>query len=84
MTFLHLQKFIAKDGQERRVLSVHIVSTQKDENATTTAEEEESAAACTQRHTTINDIVAFKSCKELYPIAMPFLDIKAKGARSKL
>lgn len=79
-----LQKFIAKDGPERRVLSVHIVSTQKDENETTTVEEVESAAASAQRHTTINDIVAFKSCKELYPIGMPFLDIKAKGARSKL
>jgi len=78
-----LQKFIAKDGDERRVLSVHIVSTLKDANAATT-EDDDSEVSNMERHTTISDIVAFKSCKELYPIAMPFLDIKAKGARSKL
>lgn len=63
---------------------MHIVSTLKDPNAPITEEEDESPVPSSERHTTINDIVAFKSCKELYPIAMPFLDIKAKGARSKL
>lgn len=36
------------------------------------------------RHTKITDLIAFKSSKELYPLCSPFLDIKAKGARSKL
>lgn len=77
-----MQKFIAKDGDERRVLSVHIISRQVDENATEEAEPLE--VTNMGRHKTINDIVSFKSCKELYPIALPFLDIKAKGGRSKL
>ncbi|XP_016970028.1 insulin-degrading enzyme isoform X1 [Drosophila rhopaloa] len=78
----YFKKFIAKDGDERRVLSVHIVSQQTDENATTEAEPVEITNM--ERHKPISDIVSFKSCKELYPIALPFLDIKAKGARSKL
>jgi len=72
-----LQKFIAKDGDERRVLSVHIVSQQTDENASTETEPVEITNM--DRHKPISDIVTFKSCKELYPIALPFLDIKAKG-----
>nr|AAA28439.1 insulin-degrading enzyme [Drosophila melanogaster] len=78
----YFKKFIAKDGEERRVLSVHIVSQQTDENATSEAEPVEITNM--ERHKPISDIVTFKSCKELYPIALPFLDIKAKGARSKL
>ncbi|XP_026833292.1 insulin-degrading enzyme isoform X2 [Drosophila erecta] len=78
----YFKKFIAKDGDERRVLSVHIVSQQTDDNATTEAEPLEITNM--ERHKPISDIVTFKSCKELYPIALPFLDIKAKGARSKL
>ncbi|XP_017059647.1 insulin-degrading enzyme isoform X2 [Drosophila ficusphila] len=78
----YFKKFIAKDGDERRVLSVHIVSQQTDENAVTDAEPVE--VTNMDRHKPISDIVTFKSCKELYPIALPFLDIKAKGARSKL
>ncbi|KRK02280.1 insulin-degrading enzyme isoform X2 [Drosophila yakuba] len=78
----YFKKFIAKDGEERRVLSVHIVSQQTDDNATTEAEPLEITNM--ERHKPISDIVTFKSCKELYPIALPFLDIKAKGARSKL
>ncbi|KAH8300473.1 hypothetical protein KR018_008259, partial [Drosophila ironensis] len=78
----YFKKFIAKDGNERRVLSVHIISRQVDPNAT--AEAEPIEVTNMDRHQTINDIVTFKSCKELYPIALPFLDIKAKGARSKL
>lgn len=81
-TSFTFQKFIAKDGEERRVLSVHIVSQQTDENATSEAEPVEITNM--ERHKPISDIVTFKSCKELYPIALPFLDIKAKGARSKL
>ncbi|KAH8419636.1 hypothetical protein KR222_011395, partial [Zaprionus bogoriensis] len=79
----YFKKFIAIDGDERRVLSVHIVSTLKDPNETC-SDEEICSVTSMERHKTINDIVAFKSCKELYPIALPFLDIKAKGARSKL
>ncbi|XP_032591237.1 insulin-degrading enzyme isoform X1 [Drosophila grimshawi] len=79
----YFKKFIANDGDERRVLSVHIVSTLKDPNAPT-SEEDDSTVTSMERHKPISDILAFKSCKELYPIAMPFLDIKAKGARSKL
>ncbi|XP_037720815.1 insulin-degrading enzyme isoform X2 [Drosophila subpulchrella] len=78
----YFKKFIAKDGDERRVLSVHIVSQQTDENASTETEPVEITNM--ERHKPISDIVTFKSCKELYPIAMPFLDIKAKGGRSKL
>ncbi|XP_036670582.3 insulin-degrading enzyme isoform X1 [Drosophila suzukii] len=78
----YFKKFIAKDGDERRVLSVHIVSQQTDENASTETEPVEITNM--ERHKPISDIVTFKSCKELYPIALPFLDIKAKGARSKL
>ncbi|KAH8371843.1 hypothetical protein KR093_009062, partial [Drosophila rubida] len=83
----YFKKFIAKNGGERRVLSVHIVSTLKDGNTAGGAEASKdniSEVTNMDRHSIINDIVAFKSCKELYPIAMPFLDIKAKGARSKL
>ncbi|XP_017844031.1 insulin-degrading enzyme isoform X2 [Drosophila busckii] len=80
----YFKKFIAKDGDERRVLSVHIVSTLKDQGDGDSAEKEETVVTPMERHMPISDIVAFKSCKELYPIAVPFLDIKAKGARSKL
>ncbi|BFF98691.1 insulin-degrading enzyme [Drosophila madeirensis] len=80
----YFKKFIAKDGGERRVLSVHIVSKQPEDNATESKEEEPLEITNMDRHKSISDIVAFKSCKELYPIALPFLDIKAKGARSKL
>lgn len=64
-------------------MSVHIVSTLKNASGEGSEEDAEPATSM-ERHKIINDIVAFKSCKELYPIAMPFLDIKAKGARSKL
>ncbi|KAH8339171.1 hypothetical protein KR074_006440, partial [Drosophila pseudoananassae] len=79
----YFKRFIAKDGDQRRILSVHIISrAQVDENST--EETEPLEITNMGRHKTINDIVSFKSCKELYPIALPFLDIKAKGGRSKL
>ncbi|XP_053953738.1 insulin-degrading enzyme isoform X2 [Anastrepha obliqua] len=79
------KSFIKRDGPERRVLSVHIISTQlnQDDNKTETPEEEV-VITNMERHEKITDLEAFKSSKELYPICLPVLDIKAKGARSKL
>uniref|UniRef100_A0A1I8Q5M0 Insulin-degrading enzyme n=1 Tax=Stomoxys calcitrans TaxID=35570 RepID=A0A1I8Q5M0_STOCA len=72
----YYKKFIATESPERRVLAVHIVSTQnQDENIATNVD---------RRHARISDLVAFKSSKELFPLSSPFLNIKAKGARSKL
>ncbi|XP_058980135.1 insulin-degrading enzyme-like isoform X1 [Musca domestica] len=69
--------FIAPDSVDRRVLAVHIVSTQ-------TTQDEEVVEHILKRHAKISDVVAFKSSKELFPLMSPFLNIKAKGARSKL
>lgn len=74
---LFFQSFIAPDSVDRRVLAVHIVSTQ-------TTQDEEVVEHILKRHAKISDVVAFKSSKELFPLMSPFLNIKAKGARSKL
>ena len=71
------------------MLAIHILSTQFGAENAAAVENAESTAEANlitnmDRHAKINDLVAFKSSKELYPIAMPFLEIKAKGARSKL
>ncbi|XP_036327602.1 insulin-degrading enzyme [Rhagoletis pomonella] len=80
------KSFIARDGPERRVLSVHIISTQlnQDDKKAETPEEEAIEITNMERHEKIIDLEAFKSSKELYPICLPVLDIKSKGARSKL
>ncbi|XP_075160301.1 insulin degrading metalloproteinase [Haematobia irritans] len=65
---------IAPDSPERRVLSVHIISKQNQEENVTKMD----------RHARISDLVVFKSSKELFPLTSPFLNINAKGARSKL
>uniref|UniRef100_A0A1A9ZU27 Insulin-degrading enzyme n=1 Tax=Glossina pallidipes TaxID=7398 RepID=A0A1A9ZU27_GLOPL len=71
------KSFIGCNSPERRVLVVHILSTQYD-----------AAENCDEwldrHHQKITDFVAFKSSKELYPLASPYLNIQAKGARSKL
>lgn len=81
--FIYLQSFITRDGPERRVLSVHIISTQTNEVDNET-ETDEAEITNMERHEKITDLETFKSSKELYPICLPVLDIKAKGARSKL
>lgn len=74
----YMKTHISRDAPERHVLSVHIVSTEFDKEA--------NAADLTNmdRHTKLNDLSAFKSSKELYPVARPHMDIRSKGARSKL
>ncbi|XP_030382565.1 insulin-degrading enzyme [Scaptodrosophila lebanonensis] len=78
----YFKNFIAKNGKERRMLSVYIISTQREEIEN--RDDDHNIDEIMESHESITDIVSFKSSKELYPIALPFLDIKAKGARSKL
>ncbi|XP_037939985.1 insulin-degrading enzyme isoform X2 [Teleopsis dalmanni] len=72
---------ISRNGMERRVLSVHIISQQFGVDIETA---EDKLITNMDHHTKITDLAQFKSSKELYSIALPYLDIKAKGARSKL
>ncbi|KNC32106.1 Insulin-degrading enzyme [Lucilia cuprina] len=79
--------FIGRDSPERRVLAIHIVSNQspqEDSNDVEKPTDDGNVNAVLDRHAKITDLVAFKSSKELYPLCSPFLDIRAKGARSKL
>ena len=78
--------FISHDSSERRVLAIYIVSTlnPKEGKDMENTEDNSIVHEIVDRHDKITDLVAFKSSKELYPLCSPFLDIRAKGARSKL
>lgn len=80
------ENYVAPKAVHRHALSVHIVST-VNENGESTEENETMATIRPEviaKHAKINDLSQFKASKELYAIARPFLDIRAKGARSKL
>lgn len=82
-----MQTYIGRDGRERRVLAIHIHSTQGSQEEMAGNDDpknDESVNELIKKHEKITDLVAFKSCKELFPLCAPFLEIRAKGARSKL
>lgn len=81
---------ILSTGAKRTTLSIHIVSTAEggvghpesiDEHALTSPEYGGDRKA---NASVIDDLAVFKSSKELYPMVQPYMDIKPKGAKSKL
>lgn len=80
------ETYVSPKATHRHVLSVHIVSSVNGNGES--AEDNETLSTIRPeviaKHTKINDLSQFKASKELYAIARPFLDIRAKGARSKL
>lgn len=74
--------FIVPNAPSRQSLSIHILSgaenIEKPENV-----EEISAQAYVEKQK-ITDLTAFKSTKQLYPMAKSFINVVPKGAKSKL
>lgn len=74
--------FIVPNAPSRQSLSIHILSgaenIEKPENV-----EEKSAQAYEEKQK-ITDLTAFKSTKQLYPMAKSFINVVPKGAKSKL
>ncbi|XP_059607534.1 insulin-degrading enzyme [Phlebotomus argentipes] len=74
----YYKNFILRSSGTRQKLAIHIVSAQAEpESVATTVKLPESVELVT-------DLSAFKSSKELYPVVQPYIDIRRKGARSKL
>lgn len=76
------------DSDEQHKLSIHILSTEKDQKL-----EDESVVEPNENielpdvtniieHKKIDDIMSFKVSQCLYPLMKPFTDIPRKGARS--
>lgn len=74
--------FIVPNAPSRQSLSIHILSgaenIEKPENV------EESTAEAYVEKQKITDLTAFKSTKQLYPMAKSFINVVPKGAKSKL
>uniref|UniRef100_A0A1L8DTM9 Insulin-degrading enzyme n=2 Tax=Nyssomyia neivai TaxID=330878 RepID=A0A1L8DTM9_9DIPT len=68
---------ILRSSPRRQKLSIHIVSSQSDGDMVN----EETPPKDVEL---VTDLSTFKSSKELYPVVQPYIDIRRKGARSKL
>lgn len=81
---------ILSTGENRTTLSIHVVSTAEGGVGHANSIEEHDLTAPEYggvrkaNASTIDDLSMFKSSKELYPMVQPYLDVKLKGAKSKL
>lgn len=82
--------FILSTGKNRTTLSIHIVSTADegvgriDLTDPNILKAPEYGSERRSNTSVINDLVVFKSSKELFPMVQPYIDITLKGAKSKL
>jgi hypothetical protein len=79
--FSRLQLFIAPEAPSRQSLSIHVLSNPENIEKAETEEEEAKPSQPMQK---IVDLTAFKSTKQLYPMAKSYIDVIPKGAKSKL
>lgn len=74
--------FIVPNAPSRQSLSIHILS--EAENIEKPENVEEKPAEAYVHKQKITDLTAFKSTKQLYPMAKSFISVVPKGAKSKL
>lgn len=84
----YYQSYILSTGPNRQALSIHILSTAEGGIGNTNAVDDLPSLEYENRKAKdailIDDLATFKSSKELYPMVQPYIDIKPKGAKSKL
>lgn len=82
------KNYILSTGPKRQALSIHIMSTAEGGIANSNSIEDLPPLDYENRKANntllIDDLATFKSSKELYPMVQPYIDIKPKGAKSKL
>lgn len=80
-----LQKHISPKSDERRKLSVHVVSTAEGGAGRLSPDNDTVIDTRSDRQPIIvTDIVEFKSRRGLYPHPVPFMSVPRKGAHCKL
>ncbi|KAG4071853.1 hypothetical protein HA402_006014 [Bradysia odoriphaga] len=77
----YYENFILFSGPRNCALSIHIVSTAEGGIGHSDVTEEKPARP---DMVVISDLAAFKSSKELYAVAQPYINIQPKGGKSKL
>uniref|UniRef100_A0A1B0CI75 Coenzyme PQQ synthesis protein F-like C-terminal lobe domain-containing protein n=1 Tax=Lutzomyia longipalpis TaxID=7200 RepID=A0A1B0CI75_LUTLO len=75
---------ILRTSARRQKLAIHIVSSQNDGDSGMANVEENPLPPPPKGVELVTDLSTFKSSKELYPVVQPYIDIRRKGARSKL
>lgn len=81
-TFRYYKLFIVAEAPKRQQLSIHILS--NPENIEKSSEVEETIEPLSKPFQRIIDLTAFKSTKQLYPMAKSQINVVPKGAKSKL
>ncbi len=79
----YYENYILFSGPRNCPLSIHIVSTAQDGIGNSDVVEEENVSRPNEL-VVISDLAAFKSSKELYAVAQPYINIQPKGGKSKL
>lgn len=76
--------FIAPEASSRHSLSIHILANPENIEESD-ADEETTVVNDSNRKQLITDLTAFKSCRQLYPLAKSHIpNVIPKGAKSKL
>lgn len=78
----YYKNYILFSGPRNCALSIHIVSTAEGGIGNSDVAEEKPARP--DDMVVISDLAAFKSSKELYAVAPPYINIQPKGGKSKL
>ncbi|GAB0095724.1 Insulin-degrading enzyme [Sergentomyia squamirostris] len=73
----YYKDYVLRSSPRRQKLAIHIVSSQSEPQAP-------SDDNLPKNVEVVTDLSTFKSSKELYPVVQPYIDIRRKGARSKL
>lgn len=79
----YYENFILFSGPKNCALSLHIVSTAEGGIGHPDTLEEENPSRPNEL-VVISDLASFKSSKELYAVAQPYINIQPKGGKSKL
>lgn len=78
----YYENFILFSGSRNCALSIHIVS--KAEGGIGHPDTVEETPSRPNEVVVISDLASFKSSKELYAVAQPYINIQPKGGKSKL
>lgn len=80
----YYEHFILFSGPKNCALSIHIVSKAEGGIGHPDQAEEEEIPSRPNELVVISDLASFKSSKELYAVAQPYINIQPKGGKSKL